>query len=195
MKKIIYLVLLGAISSSCINADGFFSSHDIPCSIKESMPKIEDGCFTEACDVLRYNKAIRSTKLYSGPDLSSEIVGELKKCDEINYFKVKTKTTTLGRVKFLKDYKNFKKDNEAFLLSFAADGKIEFCHNDQILSLNYHEEKKVLKVTDWPKSEKWIELKVNDQLVYAPYDRSQPFYMGHFDFDPSQKCQDEKSKQ
>lgn len=80
-----------------------YSNMDLSVACKVKPGDLIDYCNGEVCGYLAYPKAIRDVKLHAKPDLNSEVVGEIKRCDVIKNFKHQSVFKKYGTAEALSD--------------------------------------------------------------------------------------------
>lgn len=105
---------------------------DVSVACKVKAGDLIDYCNGEVCGYLAYPKAIRDVKLYAKPDLKSEIVGEIKRCDVIKNFKHQSVLKKFGEVEVLNDIPGWKlKKGDLIKFAWTQEGDYFGCVNNR----------------------------------------------------------------
>lgn len=109
---------------------GIYPRMDISVACKVKVGDLIDYCNGEACGYLAYPKAIRSVKLHAKPDSKSKVVGEIKRCDVIKNFTLKSLFRKFGEAEALADIPGWDlKKGDKVKIAWSQEGHSFGCVN------------------------------------------------------------------
>jgi hypothetical protein len=169
------------------------------CVKYQNMPHLMKGCQGEACGQLRYKKAIRSAKIFSEPSATAKEVGNISRCELLHGFEPHLVIQQLGKARVIKPNAQMKKLNVAAgdnieILQSLGEGYMTACIGEEEVEAYWGGPDSVTEgsvfVFVQPQAESWI--KVKSPKGETGFAKDEQFYMGYYDYDPSQFCDGDK---
>jgi hypothetical protein len=154
------------------------------------IPQFIEGCEGEGCGLLSYDKSIKPVTIYKEPNINSEVVDRLKKCEVIKNFKIYMWIKKFGEAKILSPnlFENTVIQNDLIKVRYySGEGYYSACvKNKEIIVADKFVADKEFPTVDFisnPVVEGWVRLTTPRGIDgYTP---DTDFYIGYYDDEPS----------
>jgi hypothetical protein len=167
------------------------------CSIHKKFPHLSKGCEGEACGFLKYNKATKKVDAYEKANLSSKVVGTLKRCDKIEKFDTFIALESYGLAEVITPNEQLNKFGVSkgdiiSVVKSLGEGYLEACVGHNIIDAvdsgtDPYGKQANVKVLQYNKAESWVKLMLpSGQFGFIPEDKN--FYMGYYGYSPEYLC-------
>lgn len=158
-----------------------------------------DTCNGEVCGYLSYPKAINDVKLHARPDLKSPIVGQVKKCQKIENFKVVSIFREFGELEALTELEGYglKKGDKVKYL-WSKEGNYYGCLKNRPIVIYAYGERDLAKTCFFQIKpsllEEWVHHKAsNGKMGYSIADSENRFYIPYGGWDQSLICEEDRN--